>query len=208
MEMNILPNYVWNQSAPWFLSQLVSWAAKKVWKCIDVRVGILLILKQQTTDKRYPTVCCQCQAIENVATVQNVKVHKKSSAHCMIWNFSPKSFSRQRCQLRLYKSLCLLYYGAMAKQNLGTSSQDSVSLLSIVFHEHFCISWYPCIYFRLLYMLKGCDIFVCLQLWRRQTRVGTANILDKAALVARRGLHHHHHLIHSSHLNHIEPFFF
>ena len=35
-------------------------------------------------------------------------------------------------------------------------------------------------------MLKGCDIFVCLQLWRRQTWVGTANILDKAALVARK----------------------
>ena len=51
-----------------------NWSAglqRKLRKCIDVRVGILLILKQQTTDKRYPTVCCQCQAIENVATVQN-----------------------------------------------------------------------------------------------------------------------------------------
>ena len=37
----------------------------------------------------------------------------------------------------------------------------------------------------LKYRLKGCcDIFVCLQMWRRQTWVGTANILDKAALAA------------------------
>ena len=45
-----------------------------------------------------------------------------------------------------------------------------------------------CVYIlTLICMLKGCDIFVCLQFWRWQTWVGTANTLDKAALVAHKG---------------------
>ena len=146
-----------------------------------------------------------------MATDQNIKVHKKSSAHCMIWNFSPKSFSRKRCQLRLHESVGSLglLYGAMAKQNLGTSLLDSLSLLFIVFDEHFfCIAWYPCIYFRLLYVERMWHI--CVFAVVAATNMGWNSKHPWQGCFGRPqgGCPHHRHHIHHYTLYHSHSFIF